>query len=284
MTAVPVAVTTTERVSTPTPRTSSPRLPTTSYPQPPTRPPFTEVTTTPPPRGGTGGMSASPAVTAEAAPDAVVLGEEPVMPLIFPPPDPDSSTLDVVTAWSPNTPRQAKGAFSTVEPHTSPPPPAPLPTPFPVGEPPESHPFPDRTEPPGVGPSQRSQSETGGGDPYPEVPLWSAEEMDVPTESAVHPGNETFSAATVLSGDGEIDHTPQSYPHLLDSDVDYQYGPADGFLPVSSASICCCLCTSSSPPSHFTSCSLLALFSGHFFFLSQVFSFSSNLFFDNFSV
>uniref|UniRef100_A0AAY4E1J5 Plexin-B1 n=1 Tax=Denticeps clupeoides TaxID=299321 RepID=A0AAY4E1J5_9TELE len=50
------------------------------------------------------------------------------------------------------------------------------------------------------------------------------------------PGNETatsFSAATVLSGDGESDHSPPTYPRLLhtDSEMDYQYDSADFYLP-----------------------------------------------------
>lgn len=118
-----------------------------------------------------------------------------------------------------------------------------LSTPFPVVESVDSEPFQDLTQPPSPGPSQHSPIETGRLHPNPKVPLWTPEETDVPTESALQPGNDTasFSAATLLSGDGEIDHTPQSYPHLLgpDSDLDYQYDPADGFLPVSLASIHC---------------------------------------------
>lgn len=47
----------------------------------------------------------------------------------------------------------------------------------------------------------------------------------------------TLSAPTLLSGDGE-DRDPPSYAHLRetdsDPDLDYQYDPADAFLPVSS--------------------------------------------------
>ncbi|TWW62606.1 Plexin-B1 Semaphorin receptor SEP [Takifugu flavidus] len=245
MIAVPTSVMTTETINTPTLWTSSLHLPTTSSAQSTTGSPFLEVTTSPLPSVGTGKMSvvtrgieASPAVTSsatEAAPDTVVLSEalDPVMPLVTPPPDPDSSTLNVVTAWSPTTPHEAKGALSTVETQTSPSQVVPLHTPFPVGEPPESDPLLNLTKPPSLGPSQESQPETGR--PYHEVHLWTTEDMDVPTESALQPGNDssTFSAATVLSGDGEIDHTPQSYPHMLDPDLDLdsQYIPANGFLP-----------------------------------------------------
>lgn len=72
-----------------------------------------------------------------------------------------------------------------------------------------------------------------------EVLLWPDEEVDVHAEGAVQSENDTatFSAATVLSGDGEVDHAPPSYPRLLDTDseLDYQYDQADIFLPVSSA-------------------------------------------------
>lgn len=206
----------------------------------------------------TSGVEASPTVTMsamDATPDAVVPSEDldPAVPLLIPPPDPDSSTLDVVTAWSPRTPHEAKGAFSMVETRASPSEVTTLSTPFPVVEPADSVPFLDLTQPPSPGPSQHSQIETARQDPKPEVPVWTPEETDVPTESALQPGNDTasFSAATLLSGDGEIDHTPQSYPHLLgpDSDLDYQYDPADGFLPVSLASIRCSLYTTSSSSS-----------------------------------
>lgn len=268
MIAVPTSVTTTQRINTHTLWASSLHLPTTSFAQSTTRSPFLEVSTSPLPSVGTGKMSVvtrgiepSPAGTSsatEAAPDTVLSEAlEPVKPQVIPPPDPDSSTLDVVTAWSPTTPHEAKGALSTVETQTSPSQVVPLYTPFPVGEPPESDPLLNLTEPPSLGPSQESQTETGR--PYHELHLWTTEDMDVPTESALQPGNEssTFSAATVLSGDGEIDHTPQSYPHMLDPDLDLdsQYIPANGFLPVSSAFICCSLCTRSSSLSHFTFCS-----------------------------
>lgn len=260
ITATPNTVAATQRLTTLVLRTSTVQLPTTS--------PLLEVTTPPPSPVGTGrmpvvtsGFEASPTVTMsamDAAPDSLVPSEDldPAVPLIIPPPDPDSSTLDMVTAWSPRTPHEDKGALSMVETWPLPSEVMALSTPFPVVEPADSEPFLDLIQPPSPGPSQHSQTETGRQDPNPEVPLWTPEEMDVPTESALQPGNDTasFSAATLLSGDGEIDHTPQSYPHLLGagSDLDYQYYPADGFLPVSLASIYCSLCTSSS---RFTLCS-----------------------------
>lgn len=277
ITSTPSTVAATQRLTTPVLRTFTVQLPTTS--------PFLEVTTPPQPPVGTGrmpvvtsGFEASPTVTTSAinaAPDAVVPSEnlDPAMPLFIPPPDPDSSTLDMVTAWSPRTPHEAKGALSMVEASASPSEVTALSTPFPVVEPVDSEPFQHLTQPPSPGPSQYSQIETGRQHPNPKVPLWTPEETDVPTESALQPGNDTasFSAATLLSGDGEIDHTPQSYPHLLgpDSDLDYQYDPADGFLPVSLTSIHCSQCTTSSCSSHFTSCPSPSPFR-YFFFASVV--------------
>lgn len=176
----------------------------------------------------------------DAGPDAAFPGEDldPAMPLFIPPPDPDFSTPDVVTA---RTPHEAKGALGMVETPGA----TTRSTPFPAVEAADSEPFLDLTQPPGPGPSQQSHIETGREDRHPEVSLRTPEETDVTTESAHQPGNDTasFSAATLLSGDGEIDHPPQSYPHVLgpDSDLDYLYDPADGFLPVSLASTRCSL-------------------------------------------
>lgn len=222
----------------------------------------------------TSGIEASPAVTMSAtgaAPDAVVPSEDldPAVPLFSPLPDLDASTLDVVTAWSPRTPHEVEGALSMVETRALPSEVTAPSTPFPVVEPADSEPFLDLTQPPSPGPSQYSQIEAERQEPNHEVPLWTPEEMDVPTESALQSGNDTtsFSATTLLSGDGEIDHTPQSYAHLLspDSDLDYQYDPADGFLPVSLPSIRFSLCTTSSSSLCFTSCFSPLLLSEFFF-------------------
>lgn len=45
----------------------------------------------------------------------------------------------------------------------------------------------------------------------------------------------TFSAATMLSGDGEAEHGAPAYLRLLDADseLDYQYDMAEAYLPVS---------------------------------------------------
>ncbi|TVK90497.1 Plexin-B1 [Bagarius yarrelli] len=66
-----------------------------------------------------------------------------------------------------------------------------------------------------------------------ELPVHSAEQEvpHIPLEEAGVAENDTtsFSAATVLSGDGELDHAAPGYPRLLDvdSETDYQYDMAN---------------------------------------------------------
>ncbi|KAI3370493.1 hypothetical protein L3Q82_025255 [Scortum barcoo] len=159
---------------------------------------------------------------------------EPVMPLIIPPQDPDSFPLEVVTQLPPSNTQEVEGALSLAEPPTQASSGV-LPTPFPVGEPADPSLLPDLTQAPTPMPTQDSRTEAGSPGADPEVLLWPAEEVDVHAESAVQSENDTatFSAATVLSGDGEVDHAPPSYSHLLDTDseLDYQFDPADAFLP-----------------------------------------------------
>uniref|UniRef100_A0A4W6EFL8 Plexin-B1 n=1 Tax=Lates calcarifer TaxID=8187 RepID=A0A4W6EFL8_LATCA len=101
---------------------------------------------------------------------------------------------------------------------------------IPVGKPATSEPslYLDLTQTPIPMPTHGTDAESPGTDP--EVLLWSKEEVDDHAKVAVQSENDTttFSAATVLSGDGDVDHTPPSY-HLLDidSELDYQYDPAD---------------------------------------------------------
>lgn len=269
-TAAPVTVATTQTPTIPPAPTTPPA--TTTSPEP-TTPPTTLPYTTPgpptpqPPEvtsrkeeeaeagelvvvtlGNAEGAAAAPDVVT-AAMDLVPVtmtdglsGDlETVMPLIIPPHDPHSSPLEVVTESPPGDPQEAEGALSVAEPPTPSSSGFPLPTPFPVGQPDNSEPslYLDLTQTPTPLPTQDSQTEAGSPGAHPEVLLWPKEETDVPAESAVQPDNDTatFSAATVLSGDGEVDHAPPSYPHLLDTDseLDYQYDPADAFLPVSSA-------------------------------------------------
>uniref|UniRef100_A0A8C9XFR5 Plexin-B1 n=1 Tax=Sander lucioperca TaxID=283035 RepID=A0A8C9XFR5_SANLU len=158
---------------------------------------------------------------------------DPVVPLIIPPHEPDSSTLEVVTELPPSKAQEAERALSLAEPPTPASSGFPLPTPFSVGEPGDSEPslYLDLT----LMPPQDSQTEAGSPGTDPEVLLWPKEEVDVHAQSAVQSENDTatFSAATVLSGDGEVDHSLPSYAHLLNTDLelDYQYDPADAFLP-----------------------------------------------------
>lgn len=259
--ATPVTVATTKRPNSAPVTTAGPEpttSPTTTPPPVVTTPPLGVTTpppgvTTPPPsvsesaviRGNAAGSVTSPAVamvTTDTAPVTGVLSGylDPVIPLIIPPPDPDSFPLDVVTTSPPSVPHKAKEAISMAEPPTPVLPGLPLPTLVPVGQPDssESSLYLDLTQNPSPGPPQDSQTEAGRPNPD-EVPLWPKEETDTPIESAVQPENETatFSAFTVLSGDGEVDRTPPSFPHLLNtnSEPDYQDDPADAFLPVSSA-------------------------------------------------
>ncbi|XP_019942028.2 plexin-B1 isoform X1 [Paralichthys olivaceus] len=156
---------------------------------------------------------------------------DPAMPLMIP----DSLPLEVMTESPPTDTQEAEGALSLAEPPTPTSSGFPLPTPYPVDEPVYSEPslYLDLTQPPILMPTQ----DTEGGNPAadPEVLLWPTEEVDVPAEGAVQSENDTatFSAATVLSGDGEVDQAAPSYPHLLDTDseLDYQYDSADAFLP-----------------------------------------------------
>uniref|UniRef100_A0A8D3E4K5 Plexin-B1 n=1 Tax=Scophthalmus maximus TaxID=52904 RepID=A0A8D3E4K5_SCOMX len=148
---------------------------------------------------------------------------DPAMPLMIP----DTSSLEVVTELPPSDTQEAEGALSLAEPPTIASSGFPLPTPFPVGKPDDSEPFLylDLTQAPILMPTQDIDAGRPGADS--EVLLWPDEEVDVHAEGAVQSENDTatFSAATVLSGDGEVDHAPPSYPRLLDTDseLDYQY-------------------------------------------------------------
>ncbi|XP_070814732.1 plexin-B1 isoform X1 [Chaetodon trifascialis] len=269
-TTAPVTVATTQEPTTTTPPTTtrSPEPttpPTTLLPQPATSlPSTTPAPTTPPPpevttrkeeeseagelivitQSDTKGAMATPSVDTGARDlEPITMADglsgdlDPVMPLIIPPHEPDSSPLEVVTELPPSDTQEAEGALSLAEPPTLASSGFPLPTPFPMGKPDDSEHslYLDLTQTPTAVPTQDSQTEAGSPGTEPEVLLWTKEDTDVHPESAVLPENDTatFSAATVLSGDGEVDHAPPSYPHLLDTDseLDYQYDPADAFLP-----------------------------------------------------
>ncbi|KAA8593626.1 hypothetical protein FQN60_009742 [Etheostoma spectabile] len=162
---------------------------------------------------------------------------ESVVPLIIPPHEPVSSTPEMVTEFPPGDAQEAERTLGLAEPPTPTSSGFPLPTPFSLGEPGNSEPslYLDLTQASTLMPPQDSQTEAGSPGNDPEVLFWPKEEVDIHAESAIQSENDraTFSAATVLSGDGEVDHTFPSYSHLQDTDseLDYQYDPADAFLP-----------------------------------------------------
>uniref|UniRef100_A0A3Q1FFS1 Plexin-B1 n=1 Tax=Acanthochromis polyacanthus TaxID=80966 RepID=A0A3Q1FFS1_9TELE len=164
--------------------------------------------------------------------------QDTVMPLMIP----DSSPPEVLRESTPNVSQEAEGVVSLAEPPSLGSSGFPLPTPFPVGEPVDSEPHLHSDVTPTLLPPQDSQTEAGSPDADPEVILW-PKEADVPAEGPVQSENETatFSATTVLSGDGEVDHAPPSYPHLLDTDseLDYQYDSGDEGSYVSWGSSAC---------------------------------------------
>ncbi|XP_071349593.1 plexin-B1 isoform X3 [Trachinotus anak] len=250
-TAAPVIVATTPPMPiTPPTTTTSPELttsPTTLPPQPATTlPPTTAITTMPPPsmdptrkkegteagelvavtQSDTKGTAVIPSVvmlTAEPVPVTMADGLsgdlDPIRPLMIP----DSSPLEVVMESLPSDNQEAEEVLNLAEPPTPASSGFPLLTPFPVGEPADSELYQDLTQTTIPVPTQDTEAGSL------EVLLWPKEEVDVQSEN----DTATFSAATVLSGDGEVDHAPSSYAHMLDTDsqLNYQYGPADAFLP-----------------------------------------------------
>ncbi|XP_077428958.1 plexin-B1 isoform X1 [Vanacampus margaritifer] len=167
--------------------------------------------------------------SAELLPVTVGWDLKPIMPLVIPPPDSDS--LEVMTEL-PHTDTQGfGGTVSWLEPLTPTSSGFPLPTPFHMGKPTnsESSILLDLTK----APTQVTLVDSQSRDTKPDV-LWPKEEEDIPADgTTVLAENDTaaFSAATVLSGDGEVDHASPVYPHLVDTELDYQYDPADSFLP-----------------------------------------------------
>ncbi|KAG7229487.1 hypothetical protein INR49_031908 [Caranx melampygus] len=230
-TAAPVTVATTQEATTPpmptTPltTTTSPEMttpPTTIPPQPATTlPPTTAVPTT-----------ALPPVVTSRKEEGTEAGELVAWrsgryDASY---DPRLQPLEVVMESPPSEAQEAEGAPSLAETPT----PASsdhslLLTPLPMGEPADADLDQELTQTPIPMPTQDSEAGSV------EVLLW-PKEADVQSKDAVQSENDTatFSAATVLSGDGEVDHAPSSsYAHLLDTDsqMDYQYGPGDTFLP-----------------------------------------------------
>uniref|UniRef100_A0AAQ4PQJ5 Plexin-B1 n=1 Tax=Gasterosteus aculeatus aculeatus TaxID=481459 RepID=A0AAQ4PQJ5_GASAC len=256
----PVTVATTQQPTNPPPPTAPPVTtanpeptapPTTLPAQPPSTLPFTSAAPTPPPKVAAGeqeqteaggllvdadGAAATPTAFAEAPElvpvtlaDGLGAGLDPVVPLIIPPHEPDSYPLEVLT--------EAEGALSLVEPPTPASSGSPLPTSFPLDErgySPEPPFYLEMTRTPTLVPTQDPHTVAAVPGSDPELLLYPKEEEEDDVHAVQSENdNATFSAGTVLSGDGEVDHAPPSYPHLLDSDseLDYQYDPADAFLP-----------------------------------------------------
>ncbi|XP_064823846.1 plexin-B1-like [Oncorhynchus masou masou] len=164
-----------------------------------------------------------------------------LIPLAFPP-----ETSPLVTA---PPPRELDKALSLAEPplEVQPTPVSyPFPAPFPLGEPVDSdltfHL--DLTEAPSLLPLDHLHpTDAEGQGAEPEVLLWPREEVEEEAEDTAveNDTSTTFSATSVLSGDGEAaDHflSGSAYPQLLDADseLDYQYDSSDTFLPGDSGS------------------------------------------------
>ncbi|XP_072307946.1 plexin-B1 [Eucyclogobius newberryi] len=103
----------------------------------------------------------------------------------------------------------------------------PLPTPFFVGEATDSEPIEFQTSNPPPPPPFNPPTES------PKVLVW-PKDKEEPEDQMKQVENDTatFSAGTVLSGDGEMEHAPPPpSPLLHDSEPDYQYDQDEGFLP-----------------------------------------------------
>ncbi|XP_029989594.1 plexin-B1 isoform X2 [Sphaeramia orbicularis] len=262
----PVTMATTQEPTTPTtvPATTAAPITTTTIPEPTT--PATTTTTLPPltaaasptapplevvtgkqenaeaeelvvvTQSPVDAATATPSEAAQSAPvtaaDGLSGDADQVMPLMIPPSDPDSSPLEVLTELPPSDTQEVEDAAILTDPPTQASSGFPLPTPFPVGDPEDADPSLDLDPIPTALSPQDSQTEAGGPGADPEVLLWPKNEE---AEAQVKTENDTatFSATTLLSGDGEVDHAPPAYPQLLDADseLDYQYDSADAFLP-----------------------------------------------------
>ncbi|XP_061689935.1 plexin-B1 isoform X2 [Syngnathoides biaculeatus] len=157
---------------------------------------------------------------------------KPIMPQVIPPPDSDS--LEVITEL-PITETQELGVtLSWVDPLTLTSSDFPRPTPFLKAESAnsESSIKLDLIEAPTLVPTLYYQTQSQSRDFNPGV-LWSKEEDDIHAHSTFLADNNiaNLSAGTMLSGDGEVDSASPVYPHLVDTELDYQYDPGDSFLP-----------------------------------------------------
>ncbi|KAJ7999601.1 hypothetical protein DPEC_G00196100 [Dallia pectoralis] len=154
-------------------------------------------------------------------------------------PPPEISSLEVVTVsptleWDQFTTEPPAEDRTTAASH-------PLQTPFLLGRPADTEPtfHLDPTPPPLESPpDELSPTEAEGHGAEPEVLVWPLPDVE---QATVNDPIASFSPATVLSGDGEApDHSSSAsaYPQLLDSnsEPEYQYDPADAFLPGDEAS------------------------------------------------
>ncbi|XP_072239125.1 plexin-B1 [Leuresthes tenuis] len=170
-------------------------------------------------------------VAAEFIPITVADGlsgdQDVVIPLIIS----DTSPMEVVMESTPNSTQEVDVATSLAEPPTLPSSGILLHTVLSVEDTADSEPslYLDQTQIPMLAKTESPSVNT-------EVLQWS-KEVNGLAEGATKSDNDkpTSSAPTVLSGDGEVDLGVTSYPQLMDTDLeielDYQYDPADAFLP-----------------------------------------------------
>lgn len=185
--------------------------------------------------------------TAKATPvtgaDGVSGDLDPGVPLLIS----DTPTLEVATGSPHKDAQEVEGALSLAETLTLASSNLPLPTTFFEDEAADSGPH-LNLDPTQIPTLLGSTSEAGGATPP--VLLWS--EAERLAEGVAENDTTMFSAPTVLSGDGEVEHEPPSYPQMMELDsepeMDYQNDQADSFLPVSSA------CASVVLPSFFFFC------------------------------
>ncbi|KAJ8259065.1 hypothetical protein COCON_G00180770 [Conger conger] len=158
----------------------------------------------------------------------------------FPAPPPAYPVMETVTAPPTESPQPMEDAQSMAEPPSvdQPSPAIPPPTddtPFPLGAPADSEEAlaPLQTEAPP--PPALTVPPAGEGDS--ESVLWPEEEVEAleALEAAAENDTSSFSAAAVLSGDGDAEQAHPSYPQLRDSEpdseLDYQYDSSDFYLP-----------------------------------------------------
>ncbi|KAJ8359263.1 hypothetical protein SKAU_G00157880 [Synaphobranchus kaupii] len=167
-----------------------------------------------------------------------------VVPPTSPAPPPAYPAMETMTDPTTGSPQPMEDAQSLAEPPSDnqPSPVGPPPTddtPFPLGAPADSDdafsPHPTEVPPPlplTALPEvvERGEDRDGEG----ESVLWPEEEVEA-SEAAAENDTASFSAAAVLSGDGDADQAHPSYPHLRDSEpdseLDYQYDSSDFYLP-----------------------------------------------------